>query len=454
MSQGMPESDETLLLHHTAREAVSDAMARLGISRSPLPASESTQPRRGFESGPVEPGTGTRPRAMALVDVGNGALEWRDPDLFQPQGAPRRAFGDLATGAQLVDLVPTEDLGPNQIVGKLTDWDLKLTPTQGLRRWTLEKGFEPITSVPSVTTNSLGESGRILLFVHGTFSNNDAIFGQLQEIESAGAFLHWASSRYEQILAFDHPTLSVSPVLNGMDLTRLFSEVRAPVDVICHSRGGLVVRWWLEAFAGASVGPRRVVFVAAPLGGTSLASPAKLRDAFNLFTTVGTHLSKIGAAVSVFAPFMSVAVGLMNVFVAVTGFVANTPMADLFFSAIPGLGGMSRVNNNNELERLQTGSFRLAPYFAIRSDFQMERAGWQFWKNFQNLQLRTANFGASLIFDQANDLVVDSRAMIELFKSRGLVSDRVLDFGTNGNVYHTNYFLQPRVTEAFRKFLS
>jgi hypothetical protein len=242
-------------------------------------------------------------------------------------------------------------------------------------------------------------------------------------------------------------------VLNALDLARLFADVSTPVDVICHSRGGLVVRWWLEAFGGAKIGPRRAVFVASPLGGTSLASPVRLRDALNLFTTVGSYLKEVGEIASVFAPFMTIAVGMMQVFVSVTGLVANSPLADLFFNAVPGLGAMSRVGNNTELARLQGGSLSLPPYFAVYSDFQMERAGWRFWRLFQNPSLRVANWGATLIFEQANDLVVDNRASIELFKGKGINPSRQLVLETNGKVHHTNYFLQPRVLRAFQQFL-
>jgi len=256
------------------------------------------------------------------------------------------------------------------------------------------------------------------------------------------------------VLTFDHPTISVSPVLNALDLARLFADANGPVHVICHSRGGLVVRWWLEAFGGAKVGPRRVVFVASPLGGTSLASPARLRDAFNLFTAVGSYFRDAGEIASVFTPFATIAVGMMQVFVSVTGTVANSPLADLFFNAVPGLGSMSRVGNNTELARLQSGNPMLPHYFAVYSDFQMEKAGWRFWRLFQNPSLRMTSWGASLIFEQANDLVVDNRASIELFKGKGIPSNRRLELETNGKIHHTNYFLQVRVLRQFQSFLA
>ena len=187
--------------------------------------------------------------------------------------------------------IPNEILGPNQILARLKTWDDRLTPNQGLRRWNPDDGtLNPIASVPAIEHPEEKPAG-ILLVIHGTFSTGDAIFEQLASIEHSSAFLNWASSRYEHILAFDHPTLSVSPILNGLDLARLFADVNSPVDVICHSRGGLVTRWWLEAFGGAKIGPRRVVFVSSPLGGTSLASPSKIREAFDLSGLSGNFIA-------------------------------------------------------------------------------------------------------------------------------------------------------------------
>ena len=96
----------------------------------------------------------------------------------------------------------------------------------------------------------------------------------------------------------------------------------------------------------------------------------------------------------------------------------------------------------------------LPHYFAVYSDFQMEKAGWRFWRLFQNPSLRMTSWGASLIFEQANDLVVDNRASIELFKGKGIPSNRRLELETNGKIHHTNYFLQVRVLRQFQSFLA
>ena len=63
--------------------------------------------------------------------------------------------------------------------------------------------------------------GRVLLFVHGTFSETSAILDQLQATDDGRRFLSDAASKYDALLAFDHPTISVSPMLNAFDLQKL-----------------------------------------------------------------------------------------------------------------------------------------------------------------------------------------------------------------------------------------
>lgn len=108
-------------------------------------------------------------------------------------------------------------------------------------------------------------TGRILLFVHGTFSKSEALFDQLNDpnFPAGRDFLGRALQHYAQVLAFNHPTISVSPLLNALDLARLLADTAADIDVVCHSRGGLVTRWWLEAF-DRGPGRRRVVLVGSP----------------------------------------------------------------------------------------------------------------------------------------------------------------------------------------------
>ena len=110
------------------------------------------------------------------------------------------------------------------------------------------------------------------MFVHGTFSNSDNMLGEFKATERGRRFLDQTlngAKKYDNVVFFDHATLAVSPLINALELGRFFAGGSGQIDVIAHSRGGLVVRWWLEAF-GKSLGvvpamPVRAILVGAPL---------------------------------------------------------------------------------------------------------------------------------------------------------------------------------------------
>ena len=80
----------------------------------------------------------------------------------------------------------------------------------------------------------------MLILVHGTFSRGENILSNFFATKQGGAFLTQASERYNgNVFAFDHPTLSVSPILNAFDLQRALGDSRAQVRMVCHSRGGV-----------------------------------------------------------------------------------------------------------------------------------------------------------------------------------------------------------------------
>ena len=373
--------------------------------------------------------------AATLVDLGDGHLSWRDGFGLAPAGGPRRrgARGAAAAG-KVVTPILFEKLAPNQVSEYLQGLDARFNPHQGLRRWTGDRVFRKV--------NRPSAKGRILLFVHGTFSKCDHLLDELNRTAAGQDLLRLAlGGAYDEILGFDHPTLSVSPMINGLDLARAFAAATGPVDIVCHSRGGLVVRWWLEVFGGSAVPGRRVVMVGSPLAGTSLAAPPKLRRVLDLFTSIGTSLEVAGAPFAGI-PFMAVSLGLLRVIKSVTGLAAHTPMVDAAFAMIPGLNGQSRVGNNSELVRLRTIAPTGVDYSAIKSDFRPKDEGWKFWKYFTNLGERVADQAANFVFEAENDLVVDTQSMTDLVDAVKISADGIFDYGTSDRVHHTNYFSQ------------
>ncbi len=348
----------------------------------------------------------------------------------------------------------------------LVTLDEKLTPNQGLHRVRLVNagGGEKKAVLEKIEKPTATK--RALVLIHGTFSNAENTLGELQASATGkkllSDLLDGANKKYDAVFAFNHPTLSLSPVINALDLARLFGDCPATVDVICHSRGGLVTRWWLEGLNHGRITPGKVVAVASPLGGTSLAAPPRLRAALNFITNVGRALEVAGTAVGtvagVGAPFMTVAVGLVRVITTITGVASNVPLIDAAVAMIPGLAGQSRVNNNLELSRiLRQGSGTLPEYNSIIGNFEPPPVGWKFWKLFVKPKERAFDLGADMVFDQDNDLVVDTRSMTELFKDGDNVLtriERVFDFGTRNDVHHTNYFRQPETVKFIRESLN
>jgi pimeloyl-ACP methyl ester carboxylesterase len=380
---------------------------------------------------------------------------WSRTDTIPPLQRRSRAFSRQPP--RVVEQFKFEKLEPSKVGEFLVALDNKLTPGQQLKIW--NGGALAPCAKPTAEK-------AVLLLVHGTFSNTQHLFDQLNGYPEGREFLAKAATAYDQILAFDHPTVSVSPVLNAVELARLFQPLgpKVSIDVICHSRGGLVTRWWAEILArGCKI--RRVIFVAAPLAGTSLAAPPRLRSALNLLTNIGNILGNAAMAASVAVPFLTFSVGIMKVLSSITGVMGRTPLVDAVVAMIPGLACQSQIRNNFELNCLRNGSRPKVPeYFAVKASFQPEEVGWKFWRCFVDLKGRAAALGADLIFREPNDLVVNTESMTQLFEKPaidggGLGNGQIInakntyDFGVSPTVFHTNYFQQPKTIERFRAWL-
>lgn len=388
-----------------------------------------------------------------------GVLRWR-AGAAAPAG-PRPRAGSRAglPASEVVKQYAFERLPTSRVYTALTDLDQRLTPHavcgasngtgNGLRR--LRNGLlEPFAD----TTRVGGK--KVLLLIHGTFSNSESILANGLQSKPAGRQLMAdAERRYDLVLAYDHPTLSVSPMLNAFDLAALLRPSPSALDIVCHSRGGLVARWLCEAFADTAM-DRRVVFVGAPLAGTSLAAAPSLKNALDLLTNIADTLRGDGDLVGANALFTG-ASGLLRVVGSVTGAVLNTALLDAAIALVPGLDAMSRVGNNQELTRLRmntglsdfsSGKIR---YFAVRSNFEPQAIGWNFLRLFSRPMARVGDWAADRIYDGPNDLVVDTVSMDQVADERLIAVAH--DFKTNDRVHHVNYFVQPETVRAIRSSL-
>lgn len=92
---------------------------------------------------------------------------------------------------------------------------------------------------------SLDASKPILLLIHGTLSSTAGAFGKLMwESNGAGPFWPRIKEKYDQrILAFEHRTLTESPITTALKLADKLSKIvpkDATLHLVTHSRGGLV----------------------------------------------------------------------------------------------------------------------------------------------------------------------------------------------------------------------
>jgi len=382
--------------------------------------------------------------AMTLTEV-DGVLRWNEGYGYRPGTAKWRARRRLGVEGNVIAPINFERLEPSKIGDYLQTLDRKLTPScnieapeRGMRE--LVKGTWQNSGVKPIA------SGRILLFIHGTFSKNEMFLEELGQTPEGRDLLTKVQDKknYQQVLAFDHPTLSVSPVLNAMDLARVFEDSSADVDVICHSRGGLVTRWWFEGHDRRARGATRAVMVGSPLAGTSLASAPRLRNGINLLTNIAKVLEKGAGLASTAFPFFTVITGLLRVLASAGTVAAKTPIVDAAVALIPGLSAQALVSNNEELNRLNRKAATKLSYFAVRSDFRPTDPGWEFWNYFVNVGDRIKGVAADLVFEEANDLVVDTASMTVLAKPPEPTSiEKLFDFATNPRVHHTVYFRQP-----------
>ncbi len=270
-------------------------------------------------------------------------------------------------------------------------------------------------------------AGRSLLFVHGTFSRAHTAFGAMP-----GELLGELHRRYDgRVFAFDHFTLSDDPRRNVEWFhDHLPAGVGLDLDIISHSRGGLVSRVLAEK-AGAMAGQGRpvtvggIVFVASPNAGTVLAEPEYVGDLIDSYTNMlqflpGPHV--VDVFEGVITVVKQVAVG-----------------------AVAGLDGLRAMRPGGEfLSWLNAGALPPARYHAVTADYEPQVAGWR---------RLTVNRLVDGVFHEPNDLVVPTAGTFAANgSSRFPIAEPHQLRGTDG-VDHTGYFANPHVGERLLAWL-
>ena len=255
-------------------------------------------------------------------------------------GADRGLLGDLAHGA--LQAIVLRFAAP-VVVGKVVE-HLESGVRTGLVHVTggTLDAWKPVDTLAEVGLPT-DRAARVLLLVHGTFSSTTGAFGALAVTPGAEGFVDTLVSAYDAVLGFDHRTLSVDPERNARDLLALLEphDGELVIDVITHSRGGLVTRSFVESVLPGSGLPATVdsiVFVAATNGGTHLADPDRWHDLVDLYTNLVMVTAAGLSLVPGGAPFAAVVGGVVRGVGALVKYLVSYAAGD---DGVPGLAAMT-----------------------------------------------------------------------------------------------------------------
>lgn len=303
-------------------------------------------------------------------------------------------------------------------------------------------------------------SGRVLLFIHGTFSSTLGSFGALAVTDGGRQLLDEARQNYDAILAYDHRTLGDTPEENARaivgELQRISPAAGTKVDIVAFSRGGLVARLLIERLleeANWPLVPEKAIFIGCTNGGTALADRRNWKLLLDLFTNLAVAA---GHGLSAFDAGTASTVLTQSV-KTLTGFVQAVVDVAITEEMVPGLAAMSPTSALvTELNGPGADpDARQIAYFAIGSDFEPKLfSGGQDPGSFPNkLKRALADFAVDGLMKENNDLVVDTEAMTQFggFDNR-LVNSILWD--ANTDIFHTNYFAQEDVAKAIYSALA
>ena len=177
--------------------------------------------------------------------------------------------------------------------------------------------------------------GRSLLFIHGTFSTCYGTFQSLPQ-SVVDALL----DRYEgRIFGFDHPTMHVSPEENARELLRMLPQgTTLDLDVVTHSRGGLVGRELAENVGVNGAEGRRAVvhtavLVASPNRGTILTNGDHGIAMLDRYTNLLTNAPDDVFTISMEAVFSAIKLVYRGFFRALPGIRCMIPEGE-YLSAV------------------------------------------------------------------------------------------------------------------------
>jgi pimeloyl-ACP methyl ester carboxylesterase len=214
-------------------------------------------------------------------------------------------------------------------------------------------------------------------------------------------------------------------------LNHLPEDLHLNLDVVCHSRGGLVSRILAEKQADLPLGSRtldigKVVFVGAPNAGTTLADSQYIGDFVDSYTNLLNFLPSNGAT--------EILEGVLTI------------VKMLAVSVLHGLPGLqSMVPAGSFLAQLNTSPVGADRYYALASDYTPTDPGLKAW---------AINRLLDRVFQKAeNDLIVPTVGVYDKNGCGYFPIAEKLVYGLGDGISHTTYFGAPRTQAQILEWL-
>lgn len=286
---------------------------------------------------------------------------------------------------------------------------------------------EKVPAVSQADWAGIGDNAA-LLFLHGTFAQSHNAFDRM----NGNAFGALASLYEGRVLAYDHFTVSKTPAENASDLAALLPhDVNLTLDIIAHSRGGLVARELVERAKKNGlpdgVRIRSVIMVATPNAGTALAQKKNLKAWLDRITNL-VQLVPDSPVTEVLSMVLTV-------------------LKQLALGAFGGLDGLRAMDPDGDyLTKLNVDQSRQAPYYAIAANFEPKPGAPMF------SVLR--DHGVDLLFRNIeNDAVVPTAGANTVKSLPDFVADSLILKKSRG-VNHSTYFEQAEVADRLLTWLT
>jgi hypothetical protein len=274
------------------------------------------------------------------------------------------------------------------------------------------------------------DGDRVLVLVHGIF---DSVFGPaFSPLLLWGDLLERLQRHYRQrIYGFDHETLSVDPVQNARELMSWLPS-NTEIDIVCHSRGGLVTRALLQhpefqKRLKTDIRIRKVIFMGAANEGSPLAEPAHRGQLLEVFTELIQQRAPKSIQAARFKLLVEAAKVIANPAANLPGLAALRPGSPLI-----------QALSQSPVPAEVTYSFVCASF-----------------KNARDKRLRHLEpISAAALGADANDLVVPYSGMTSLGAPiQGTPVTLGDEHTPQGDFYHLNYLDSPAVRDHITAFL-